>query len=77
MKDGAVLALARDYYQAGLEAAEIGVRVLRGADPASIPFTNTRSERLLVNPEAAARFGLTIPEGVLRQAEVFTPAKKP
>ena len=77
MKDGAVLALARDYYQAGLEAAEIGVRVLRGADPAGIPFTNTRSERLLVNPEAAARFGLTIPEGVLRQAEVFTPAKKP
>jgi ABC-type uncharacterized transport system substrate-binding protein len=77
MKDGAVLALARDYYQAGLEAAEIGVRVLHGADPAGIPFTNTRSERLLVNPEAAARFGLTIPEGVLRQAEVFTSAKKP
>jgi ABC-type uncharacterized transport system substrate-binding protein len=77
LKDGAVLALARDYYEAGLEAGEIGVRVLRGAAPASIPFANTRSERLMVNPAAAARLGLTLPAGLLQRAEVFTPSVKP
>jgi ABC-type uncharacterized transport system substrate-binding protein len=77
LKDGAVLALARDYYQAGLEAGEIGVRVLRGASPATIPFANTRSEHLMVNPGAAARLGLTLPAGVLQRAEIFTPGKKP
>ena len=75
MKDGAVLALSRDYYQASLEAGEIGVRVLRGVSPATIPFANTHSERLIVNPEAAARFGLTIPDDVLRRAEIFKGGK--
>ncbi len=75
MKDGAVLALSRDYYQASLEAGEIGVRVLRGVSPATIPFANTRSERLVVNPEAAARFGLTIPDDVLGRAEIFKAGK--
>ena len=70
-----MLALARDYYQAGVEAGEIGVRVLRGADPATIPFVNTRSEHLIVNPVAAARLGLTLPAGLLQRAEVFTPKK--
>ena len=77
LKDGAVLALARDYYEAGLEAGEIGVRVLRGADPASIPFANARSERLMVNPAAAARLGLALPSGLLQRAEVFIPSMKP
>jgi ABC-type uncharacterized transport system substrate-binding protein len=77
MKNGVVLALARDFYQAGIEAGELGVRVLRGADPATIPFANVRSERLLVNPVVAARFGLALPEGLLQRAEVFIPAKKP
>ena len=77
LKNGVVLALARDFYQAGIEAGELGVRVLRGADPATIPFANVRSERLIVNPVAAARFGLALPESLLQRAEVFVPAKKP
>jgi ABC-type uncharacterized transport system substrate-binding protein len=77
MKDGAVLALSRDYYQASLEAGEIGARVLRGTSPATIPFANTRTESLTVNPAAAARFGLTLPAGLLQRAKVFTPARKP
>lgn len=75
IKSGAVLSLARDYYQAGLEAGEVAVRVLRGESPAGIPFANTRSETLTVYPEAAARLGLTLPAGVVQRAQVFTPAK--
>ncbi len=77
IKAGAVLALARDNYQAGLEAGQVAVRVLRGANPASIPFANTRSETLTINPAAAARVGLKFPPRVLQSATVYEPAASP
>jgi len=77
VKTGAVLALARDYYDASVEAGEVAVRVLRGKDPANIPFANTRSETLTINPAAAAKVGLAIPESVLSRAKIVTPAAKP
>ena len=75
VKAGAILALARDYYNAGLEAGEQAVRILRGENPANIPFANTRSETLTINPAAAAKAGLAIPESVLARAKIFTPAE--
>lgn len=75
VKTGAVLALARDYYDASVEAGEVAVRVLRGENPATIPFANTRSETLTINPAAAAKVGLAIPESVLARAKIFTPAE--
>jgi ABC-type uncharacterized transport system substrate-binding protein len=75
VKAGAILALARDYYDAGLEAGEQAVRILRGENPANIPFANTRSETLTINPAVAAKVGLTIPESVLRRAKVLAPAE--
>jgi ABC-type uncharacterized transport system substrate-binding protein len=73
VKSGAVLALARDYFEAGLEAGEMAVRVLRGENPASIPFANTRSEKLTINPAAAARVGLKFPPRVQQSATVLEP----
>lgn len=70
---GATLALARDYYDASVEAGEVAVRVLRGAAPAAIPFANTHSETLTVNPAAAAKVGLVLPPELLRRATVYTP----
>ncbi len=58
---GGTLALARDYYQAGREAAEVALEVLQGRRPDHIPFANTRSEVLLVNPERMKAFGLALP----------------
>ncbi len=73
MKGGAVLALARDYYQAGLEAADKAVRVLRGESPGAIPFGNTRSEALLLNPDAARRHRLRLSPELLKQARTYVP----
>ena len=70
MSEGAVLCLARDYYQAGREAADKAVAVLRGTDPASIPFNNTRSETLLLNPQRARQFGLNVSPDLLHQAQL-------
>jgi len=77
IKLGATLALARDYYDSSVEAGEVAVRILRGEDPANIPFANARSETLTINPAAAAKVGLTIPERVLQRAKIVSPAVEP
>ncbi len=61
LREGATLALARDYYHTGVEAAAVAVRVLGGASPATIPFANTQTEILAVDPERMARYGLVLP----------------
>jgi ABC-type uncharacterized transport system substrate-binding protein len=60
MADGAVFCIARDYYDAGLEGAEKALRVLNGTSPADIPFSNTQSEKMLVNIDLAKKFGLIL-----------------
>ena len=73
MKDGGVLCLSRDYYDAGREAAQKAVRVLNGERPADIPFNNTRSETLLLNRARAQKYHLRLTEDLLDQATEFTP----
>ena len=69
MKDGAALAYARDYYYAGVEAAEVAVRILRGERPADIPFTNTRTEILVINPAVLQQFNLVLPSEFMEKAK--------
>ena len=61
LKDGAALALARDFYDAGKEAAGAAIEVLGGRSPGEMPFVNTRTETLAVDEEAMARHGLELP----------------
>ncbi|MCI0413894.1 ABC transporter substrate-binding protein [bacterium] len=67
--EGASIVVARDYYDGGLDAAEIATRIMRGESPAKIPFQPLRTTRLLVNQKAAAQCGLKIPETILKRAE--------
>ncbi|MGV8096594.1 MAG: ABC transporter substrate-binding protein [Mangrovibacterium sp.] len=67
-KDGEVICLSRDYYDAGLEAAEMAVSVLKGTSPAQIPFANTKSEKLLYNKQLAEKFKLNLSEAFLKKA---------
>jgi ABC-type uncharacterized transport system substrate-binding protein len=71
MKDGGVIAVACDYYQAGVEASEKALRVLQGESPGRIPFSNVRTVKLIINPTLARQYGLRIPETLLEEAEVF------
>lgn len=75
MGDNSVICAARDYYDAGLEAAQKAVRVLRGERPGDIPFSNTQSERLLLNYQLAQKYRLTLPESVTSGATSYTPEK--
>jgi ABC-type uncharacterized transport system substrate-binding protein len=68
-EQGAVVVVARDYYDGGKETAQLAVRVMRGESPASIPLQPLTKNKTIVNLAAARVAGLVIPETVLRKAD--------
>ncbi len=68
-KQGAVVVVARDYYDGGREAGHLAARVMRGEDPASIPFQPLQTTRTIVNLKAARDNGLTIPATLIQRAD--------
>jgi ABC-type uncharacterized transport system substrate-binding protein len=73
MRDGATLCLARDYYDAGWEAAEKAVKVLQGTSPGDIPFSNTKSEKLVVNSALLRQFGISLLPAWQAKATLYEP----
>ncbi|HOI31538.1 MAG TPA: ABC transporter substrate binding protein, partial [Bacteroidales bacterium] len=71
MRDGGTLCLARDYYDAGLEAAEKVIQVLQGTPPSAIPFNNTKSEKLIINSILAQQYQLNISQEMWDKAQSF------
>jgi ABC-type uncharacterized transport system substrate-binding protein len=67
-EEGAFIALARDFEDTGREAGLIAARVMRGEDPAAIPFETIRNSKLLVNFHSAELLKIKIPESVLNKA---------
>jgi ABC-type uncharacterized transport system substrate-binding protein len=53
LRQGAVAVCARDYFQAGYEAGEMGIAILSGKSPSQIPFRYVSKTDYLFNPEAA------------------------
>jgi ABC-type uncharacterized transport system substrate-binding protein len=68
-RDGAVLSLARDYYDSGREAGLVAARVMRGESPASIPFRLYDKNKLMVNVKAARDIDLVLPPALVKKAE--------
>jgi ABC-type uncharacterized transport system substrate-binding protein len=67
-ENGGIAAIARDYYESCKEAGLLAARILRGANPATIPFYEIGSARLLVNPKAARATGIVLPADVISRA---------
>jgi ABC-type uncharacterized transport system substrate-binding protein len=66
---GSVALLARDYLEAGRETGLMAARVMRGENPAQIPFQPLQApSRLIVNREVARWSHLTVPPAVLKRA---------
>ena len=68
-EQGAAVVVARDYYDGGRDGALLAARVMRGEDPATIPFQPIRTTRVIVNLRAAAVSGLRIPPALLERAD--------
>lgn len=69
VKQGALISLARDYYEMGAETAVVMIKVMRGADIAKIPIVPMRKTKLVVNPDKAAALGYKLPESLVRKAD--------
>jgi putative ABC transport system substrate-binding protein len=69
VKHGAIAAIGVDYYNVGRQAGNIVVRILGGAKPGTIAVAGVDKTNLYVNPGAAAKIGVTIPEDVVAKAD--------
>ena len=66
---GAVAALGFNYYDHGRQAGVMVARILEGAKPADMAVETTDKLDLFVNPEAATKMGMTIPDDVINAAQ--------
>jgi ABC-type uncharacterized transport system substrate-binding protein len=62
---GAVAVCARDYFQAGYEAGEMGILVLSGTDPGGIPYRFVQKTVFLMSAENARLFGIPVTDRLL------------
>lgn len=73
VKRGAIAALGFNYYDVGRQTGAIVALILNGQKPGDIPVQGVDKMELHINPGAADRMGLTLPEGIVEEAkEVIT-----
>jgi putative ABC transport system substrate-binding protein len=66
---GALAAIGFDYYDVGIQTGKIVARVLNGEEPGDIAVQSIETTELHVNPGAAERMGVTLPEAVIARAK--------
>jgi len=71
IQQGAVAVVARDYVQAGKDAAALAVRIIRGERPAGIPFSMVSRSNLIINKRAAKDYGMLLQDDLLKEARVI------
>ncbi len=71
--DGPPLGLGISFYDNGYAMGLVMLRVLRGEDPAAIPFVTKVTPRVSVDLASAKAFGITIPERVIARANMVNP----
>ena len=70
-KQGATVTLARDYYDMGRNAGKLAARVMRGEAPGKVPFEPSKTNKLILNLEAARQCGLVFPDSLVKSAQVI------
>ena len=66
---GAPIALGLSFYANGYDMGTMMIRVLRGADPARIPFHAATLRTLVVDLNAAREYGVTVPAAIISRAD--------
>ncbi len=65
---GSIASLAIDYYKLGRQTGEMVARILKGADPATMPVETLREFELHVNTAAARAMGVNLPPAFVERA---------
>lgn len=66
---GAMVVVARDYYDSGRHAAGLAARIMRGEHPKTIPLQDFGETNLVVNVDAARALDITLPPALVRSAK--------
>jgi putative ABC transport system substrate-binding protein len=66
---GAIAALGFNYHDVGIQTGKIVARVLKGEKPGDIAVEGVQITELVVNPGAAKKMGVTIPDAVIAKAK--------
>jgi putative ABC transport system substrate-binding protein len=69
VKRGAIAAVGFDYYDVGRQTGKIVARILKGEKPGDIAVQGVEITQLFVNPAAAEKMGITIPDSVIANAK--------
>ena len=69
VEGGAIATIGIDYERLGMQTGEMALRALDGEDPASMAVETLDDLELVVNPDAAERMGITLPDGFEDQAD--------
>jgi ABC-type uncharacterized transport system substrate-binding protein len=69
VRDGGLMSYGPDMDEVYDRAADLAVRILRGARPADLPFEQPTRFRLAVNKKTLEALGLTIPGAMLMRAD--------
>lgn len=70
VEGGAVATVGIDYHKLGYQTGEMAVRILtEDADPATMPVETSKEFELVINPGAAKRMGVEIPQAVVDRAD--------
>lgn len=67
--EGALVVLARDFYDSGKLASTLAARIMRGENPKDIPFQPLRENILIVNLDAARETGIDLPDSLVSRAD--------
>ncbi len=68
---GAVVVLSRDYRQAGIDAVRLAKKIMDGSEPSLVPFEFVSKTNIIINQQAAIKYGITIPKEVLNKENVI------
>lgn len=69
VKRGAIATYGIDYYKIGVQTGQMAARILGGQQVSENPVEVSKEADLTINEQAAAKFGLTIPEELKKSAK--------
>jgi putative ABC transport system substrate-binding protein len=69
VKEGGLVSYGPDYYETGRDAGRLVDKILKGANPGTIPIEVNRKVRMTINLKVARALGLSIPPAILARTD--------
>jgi putative ABC transport system substrate-binding protein len=69
VQNGGLATYGVDYKKLGYQTGLMAIKILEGADPATMPVETLKEDQLIINKTAAKRMGVTVPQQLLDAAD--------